>query len=241
MSRFNLSTKNLLNSPAPQSISNIALAVIIQIGEVLISSYKTQLLLLLSQSKIVGLEYSPDWGVLLPESNGQVSLISGELIEVVVPRTSLSAEVKFDKQLWKLTELKLLDPEVLLTKLRSDIAIIVLAKIVTEKKVSELVEKLRKTKTLYESLKSYQDCTDKYNEWYLHQLEAVIQLKNLQIVQTERIGKLLLVLDFVNSEKENVIANFDCHQVVEKEAGQKRLGLVDFVEKFTSLDSTNIS
>ena len=241
MSSLNLPSKNLLNSPAPQSIPNIALAVIMQIGEVLISSYKTQVLLLLSQSKIVGLKCSSDWGVLLPEKNGQIPLVSGEFIEVVVPRTSLSAEVSFDKQLWKVTELKLLDPEALLTKLRNDIAVIILAKIATEKKINELVEKLKRTKSLYESAKNHQEYADKYNSLYLHQLEATIQLKNLQFVQTERIGKLLLVLDFVDTEKENVVANFDCYQIVEKEAGQKRQGLVDFVEKFTSLDPTNIS
>ena len=241
MSSFNLSTNNLRYPSANQLIPYIALLATIQIGEVLISSYKAQMLLLLSQSKIVGLKSSTDWGVLLPESNGQVPLIPEEFIEVIVPRTNSSAKVELKRQLWKVTELKLLDPEALLTKLRTDIAVIVLAKIVTEKKINELVEKSKRAKSLYESTKSHQECADKYNELYLHQLEAIIQLKNLQFVQTERIGKLFLVLDFVDTEKENVVANFDEYQIVEQKAQHKRQGLVDFVEKFISLDSTNIS
>lgn len=238
MIQQHLCIKNAANSFA---FSNIGLEAIAQTGKILISSYATQLLFLLSQNKVVGSQSSPNWGVLLPDNNGQIHLISEEFIEVIVPSGTINAEVKLKKQQWKLKELKFLDPEDLLTKLRTDIAVIVLGKILMEKQVDNLVEKSQKTKKLYESISSYQECADKYYELYLHQVETIIKLKNLQFVQMERIGKLLLVLDFVDTEKENVVANFDCYQAMEKEAQQKRQGLVDFVEKFMSLDSTNIS
>ena len=50
MSSFNLFTNNLRYPSANQLIPYIALLATIQIGEVLISSYKAQMLLLLSQS-----------------------------------------------------------------------------------------------------------------------------------------------------------------------------------------------
>ncbi len=87
-----------VNNPGSfHSLINVGLSTITKARNFLISSYKTQVLFLLSQNKIVGSVSSPDWGVLLPESDGQISLVSGDFIEVLVPSTNLSLGDSFEK------------------------------------------------------------------------------------------------------------------------------------------------
>jgi hypothetical protein len=171
-------------------------------GNFLISGYKTQVLFVLSQSKVVGLKSSNDWGVLLPENNGQILLLPGDFIQVIVPRISPSREAVLDTQLWKIKELKFLKPDSLLTQLQTDIAVVTLAKISLEKELRKLTEEIKETKIMYELIDYCQECTSKHNELYLYQLEAVDQLENLLLIQNEYIQKLLAVLNSVDFEKE---------------------------------------
>ncbi len=180
------------------------LSTIVKAGNFLISSYKTQVLFVLSQSKVVGVESSNDWGVLLPESNGQTLLLPGDFIRVIIPRISPSREAVLDEQLWKIKELKFLKPNSSLTQLQTDIAVIVLAKISLEKKLQNLTQELKETKTLYESTDYCQECVNKHNSLCLHQIEAITKLKNLLLMQNEYIQKLLVVLNSVNFEKESI-------------------------------------
>ena len=183
---------------------NAGLSTIAKAGNFLISSYKTQLLFVLSQSKVVGLESSNDWGVLLPKSNGQILLLPGDFVEVIVPYISPSREAVLDKQLWKIKELKFLKADSLLTQLQTDIAVVVLAKISLEKELKNLTQELKETKTLCKSTDYCQECINKHNSLCLHQIEAIIKRENLLLVQNECIHKLLLVLNSVDVEKESI-------------------------------------
>ncbi len=178
------------------------LSTIAKAGNFLISSYKTQVLFVLSQSKVVGLESSNDWGVLLPESNGQILLLPGDFIQVIVPHISPSRKAVLDEQLWKIKELKFLKPDSSLTQLQTDIAVVVLAKISLEKKLQNLTQELKETKTLYESTDYCQECASKHNELCLYQIEAITKLENLLLVQNKCIQKLLVVLNSINLKKE---------------------------------------
>lgn len=173
-------------------------------GNFLISSYKTQVLFVLSQSKVVGLESSNDWGVLLPESNGQILLLPGDFIQVIVPRISPSQEAVLDEQFWKIKELKFLKLDSLLTQLQTDIAVVVLAKISLEKKLKILTQELKEIETLHESTDYCQECVNKHNELCLHQIEAITKLENLLMMQNEYIQKLLVFLNSIDVEKESI-------------------------------------
>lgn len=218
---------------------NAGLSTIAKAGNFLFSSYKTQVLFVLSQSKVVGLKSSNDWGVLLPENNGQILLLPGDFIQVIVPHTNSSREAILDKQLWKIKELKFLKPDSLLTPLQTDIAVVVLAKISLEKKLEKLIEEFKGTETLYESTDYCQECTTKHNELCLHQLEAIVQLKNLQLIQNEYIQKLLLALNFVDFEKESIAESFACYQQAAEEAQQKYQEILAYTNKL-KLRAANI-
>ncbi len=229
-----------VNNPGSfHSLINVGLSTITKARNFLISSYKTQVLFLLSQNKIVGSVSSPDWGLLLPESDGQISLVSGDFIEVLVPSTNLSLGDSFEKQLWKITELKFLKIGDLSTELQTKIAEIVLAKKFVEKELEHLMKESRVTKSLGECTDYCQECISKCNELYLHQLEASIQLKNLQFIQSEYIERLLLVLNVVNLEKEAFV-NCDCYQVAVKKAQQKQQEILAYTSKL-NLIAANIT
>ena len=233
------STSTVSNSKTFRWLFSAGFSAIIKAGNFLISGYKTQVLFVLSQSKVVGLKSSNDWGVLSPENNGQILLLPGDFVEVIVPHTNSSREAILDKQLWKIKELKFLKPDSLLTQLQTDIAVVILAKISLKKELEKLIEEFKETETLYELTDYCQECTIKHNELCLHQLEAIVQLENLQLIQNEYIQKLLLALNFVDLEKERIAESFVCYQQAAEEAQQKYQEILAYTSKL-KLRAANI-
>lgn len=173
--------------------------------------------------------------------NGQVALEFGDFIEVVI------AHVKADKfllkkRLWKLKELRFFEPS-LLTKLRTDIANIIEAKLLLEKELKILISYTEKTRELYELIKNQREYAIICNKiHFLHQyeLKTIFQLKSLQLSQDEVLQNLLISLNIIDFQQEHLKLSFAHFESVLTEATQKHQDNIAYINKNMVLLPSNI-
>lgn len=158
-----------------------------KIGDFLFFSYKTQVLYLLTKSPIVLLDLSPEWGVLLPQKDGQISLVSRDFIEVLVPSLDIGKKIRLEKRLWKLKDLRFphLETSDNVDKiLQSHIAILVQANYALEKELERLFSNQERIDEFDQqlSIENYQDWCTKFQSLYLRDIKTIAQIQSLQSI-----------------------------------------------------------
>lgn len=235
-SRQNNVVQSSYSSIKLSSLFKSSLSVISRLGEILFSSYKAQVLHRLSQSSIVGLETSSSWGILLPETNGSIALVSGGFIKVLVYEEA-DGKLVLKEKLWKLDELRFFELN-MLTKLRIDIATVIRAKLLLDKELNILMSHAAKTKELCSLMKNqseYMLAANKLNFLYEHEVEVISQLRSFQLTQDESIEQLLFSLRVIELEQTHLHISFKHHQAVLTETMQNCQDSLAYINKDVNL------
>ncbi|PSB30822.1 hypothetical protein [Chlorogloea sp. CCALA 695] len=235
-SNQNNAAKSSYSSIKLSSFFKASLSVIGRLGKILFSSYKVQVLHRLSQNLIVGLETSSSWGILLPETNGSIALLSDDLIKVLVYEED-DGQFILKEKLWKLDGLRFFELSIS-TKLRVGIATIVRAKLLLDKELNTLVSHAAKTKELCSLMNNQSEyilVANKFNSLYQHELEVISQLKLLQSTQDKSIEQLLFSLKVIEFEQTHLHISFKHYQVVLAEAMQKYQDSIAYINKDVNL------
>ena len=203
-----------------------------------------QILHSLAQTKLVKLESSPNWGVLLPNKNGQISVKLDsfviEFVEVIAPRLGLHRKLELTKEKWQLNELMILPVDSSIGKIQSDIAVVIQQKLELQADLEELTIYAQKAKGMYELVEGFEsdpEIVQTYKGLYLQKLELISQVNVSQTLQDKHIKELLLFLEIIKFDKENIAINCSKYQVATTEIKEKYLEFVDCIKEYLKLSN----
>jgi hypothetical protein len=111
---------------------------------------KMKTLQLLSQSKIVGLKSSPKWGVLIPNKKGRIPVVQNDSVEVATLHLGQDRNLELNKEIWKLSSLKLLKADNPLSKVQTNIVTAVHQKLSAQADLEQLIAHAQRAKEMYE-------------------------------------------------------------------------------------------
>lgn len=201
-----------------------------------------QFLYSLSRSKLVGLESSSSWGVLLPNKNGRIPVslddFMNNVVEVIVPSLKPHKKLELTKEKWMLSRLTILRADSPIGKIQTDVAVVVQQKLKLQADLEEQIIHAQKVKDMYEFIKSFESdlgIVQTYKNIYLRNLRLVSKLKTSQTLQDEHIKELLLFLEIIKFDKKNNAINISKHQKMTTEIKERYLETLDWVQEYLKL------
>lgn len=220
-------------------ISFVAITFLVFFRDLFIDEMKRELHLV-SQCKIVGLKSSTKWGVPIPNKKEKIPLMQKDSVEVVTLHLGKEKNLELNKEIWKLSSLKLLRADNPLSKVQTNIINAVRQKLDLQADLEQLTAHTQKAKEMYElakGLESAPEIVRKYEDIYLQNLAAISQLNISQTLQDENIKQLLLFVEIVKFDKENIVANSQHRPETITETKQNYLESVDRVKEYLKLQA----
>ena len=199
---------------------------------------KRQTFQLLSKTKIVALNSSSKWGVLLPNKKGRIRLIQEDSLEVATIHLGQGKNLELNKEIWELGRLELLRADNPLNKVQTNIVTAVQQKLALQADLEQVTVHAQKAKEMYDLAKGVEsdpETVRRYKDIYLQHLAVISQAKDAQSLQNKTIKHLLLFVEIFKFDKENIaVDSHECPETI-AETKENYLESVDHVKEYLKL------